>query len=465
MERLGLSARLMAIAFSALLVLWLLVLASYYRGNADIEPNPTPERLAALTELLSQADGAGRARLITAMEGPQLALSLQAAPEAGGLTGVGRDVTGRPDLSAYHAALGPALLSIQVSEPEGNRPRLLQFLRRNPLPLAFEIRLEDGTVLSAEARMPPGLTLYGLPVGLGAGLLGTLLALAVLLLVQREIQPLVTLARAADRMEPGGPPVPLPPTSGRNPDVRRLIQAFGRLQDRLQTLMKTRLALISGVQHDVRSFATRLRLRVEAIPDERDRSRAVKDIEDMIRLLDDALLSARGSEGSLDEELIDLVDFLKSDIGDLKRSGTPVDLHSLPAGEVPVLADRLALRRMVGNLVDNGVKYGERAKVSLGRDGRWAVICVSDEGPGIAPEDRLLLLEPFTRGEPSRARKTGGAGLGLAIVRALTEAQGGTIEIGDVNRCEQTAMDGQEAASGRGACVCIRLPLFENSYE
>jgi signal transduction histidine kinase len=298
--------------------------------------------------------------------------------------------------------------------------------------------------------MPPGLTLYGLPVGLGAGLVGTLLALAVLILVQREIRPLVTLARAADRIEPGGPPVPLPPVAGRNPDVRRLIQAFARLQDRLQVLMKTRLALISGVQHDVRSFATRLRLRVEAIPDERDRTRAIKDIEDMIRLLDDALLSAHGAQGSLEEELIDLSDFLKGDIADLMRNGVPVSLGALPDGEVSVVADRLALRRMVGNLVDNAVKYGTRAHVGLAVEEDRAVICVTDEGPGIAPAQWQMLLEPFTRGEPSRARQTGGAGLGLAIVRTLTEAQGGTLEI--------VSADIQMPQVGTR--VQIRLPLF-----
>jgi signal transduction histidine kinase len=468
MERLGLSARLMAIGVSALLVLWLLVLAASYRSNGEIKPNPTPERLLALTELLSQTDASGRARLITAAQGPQLALSLQAGPGAGGrgagaLLGTGRDVTQRADLGPYRIALGAALVAIRVPEREATRPRLLQFARRDPLPLAFDIRLSDGTLLTAEGRMAPGLSIFGFPIGLGGGITGTLLALVVLILVQREIRPLVTLARAADRMEPGGPPVPLPPVTGRNPDVRRLIQAFGRLQDRLQALMKTRLALISGVQHDVRSFATRLRLRVEAIPDGHDRDKAIRDIEDMIRLLDDALLSARGAQGSLDEELIDLVDFLKGDVGDLQRNGMPVDLAGLPGGEVAVLADRLALRRMVGNLVDNAVKYGERAHVGLAVEGDWAVIRVTDEGPGIQPAQRLMLLEPFSRGEPSRARQTGGAGLGLAIVRTLAEAHGGSIEIGSSSP-GGNVVEGEMAEDGApltdGALVLIRLPIF-----
>ncbi len=464
MARLGLSARLAAIGVSALLVLWLLVLAGYYRSAGTGTPHPAPERLAALAALLSTSEPEARAMVITAASGPQLTLSLNAGVGQDGPERSGRDVTARADLTAYRTTLGPALLAIRVVEAGTGRPRLPRLAKQEVLPLAFDIRLADGTVLTAESRMTPGLTLYGVPVGLGAGLLGTLMALTVLLLVQREIRPLVTLSRAADRMEPGGPPVPLPPVTGRNPDVRRLIQAFGRLQERLQTLMKTRLALISGVQHDVRSFATRLRLRVEAIPDSQDRDRAIKDIEDMIRLLDDALLSARGAQGSLDEELIDLGDFLKGDIGDLARSGVRVSLGALPAEDVAILADRLALRRMVGNLIDNAVKYGTRAQVTLRRNGSWAVICIADDGPGIAPAERSALLEPFTRGEPSRARQTGGAGLGLSIVRTLAEAHGGTVEIGAAD-IETPAHDSTNtrnlAGAYRGTAVRLRLPLFQ----
>jgi signal transduction histidine kinase len=91
------------------------------------------------------------------------------------------------------------------------------------------------------------------------------------------------------------------------------------------------------------------------------------------------------------------------------------------------------------------------------------VISVSDDGPGITPAEWQMLLAPFTRGEPSRARQTGGAGLGLAIVRTLAEAQGGTVEIGAAGLHAQ-AIDSTvgriSAEEFRGATVCIRLPLF-----
>ena len=94
------------------------------------------------------------------------------------------------------------------------------------------------------------------------------------------------------------------------------------------------------------------------------------------------------------------------------------------------------------------MKYGQIANVTLKERDNTAVILVEDNGPGIAEGEIDLLLEPFVRAEPSRARKTGGAGLGLAVVRNLVEAQGGTIVLG--NRPEG------------GARVEIRFPLFES---
>jgi signal transduction histidine kinase len=463
MARLGLTARMLAIGATCLIAMWIIILAGYYRANGTAaSPHPSPGQLAALADLLSRTPSVDRPLVLAAAQSPTLDLTLQSAETAKpaahsdpnqppALTGL----AGLAELADYQTTLGDRLLSIASPEPGA---RIVPALRRGnsqSRPLEFRIRLADASVLVVESRSPFATTVIGLPVGMGAGLVGTLIALLTLILVQREIRPLLKLAQAADRFDPSGPPIPLPRTTGRTPDVAVLIGAFGRLQDRLQILMRTRLALISGVQHDVRSFATRLRLRVEAIPEARERERAIKDIDDMIRLLDDALLSARAGSGTLDEELIDLGALLRADIADMghnmERSGgcngMAVDLDpGSPAGEVLVLGDRLALRRILSNLIDNAIKYGGVAHVGLEVSGQDAVITVRDEGPGIAAELRQTLLEPFIRGEPSRARQTGGAGLGLAIVRTLVEAHAGRIDI--------------DTAPAGGAEIRVVLPLF-----
>lgn len=456
MGRLGLSARLMAIGASVLLVLWLLILAAYYRSNVSNLHDTSPERLATITRILSRTDPGERAGLVAALSSPPLSFSLAADETQGRLSPStevpahpgGEDITGRPEFARHREVLGQSLVSIRIAEGRVLRPLLLRWGGASFLPLTYILRLDDGSLLIVAGRVAPGFNLFGLPVGLGAGLVGTIMGLLVLLLVQREIRPLLTLARAADRMDPSGPPIRLPAVSGRTREVRSLIQAFGRMQDRLQLLLSSRLALISGVQHDVRSFATRLRLRVDAIPEATDREKAIRDIEDMIRLLDDALLTARGAQGSLDEELIDLGEWVTGETADLRQNGLPVTLGSIPDGTIEVLADRLAIKRILGNLVDNAVKYGSQAEVGLRRIGEEAVLFVRDEGPGVPQDMRALLLEPFTRGEPSRARDTGGAGLGLAIVQTLARAHGGTIEI--------------SGGPSGGAEVRVYLPLFQS---
>ena len=100
----------------------------------------------------------------------------------------------------------------------------------------------------------------------------------------------------------------------------------------------------------------------------------------------------------------------------------------------------------MANLVDNALRYGGAARLSLTTEAGEAVLTVDDDGPGVPPDQRDLLLEPFTRADASRARRTGGAGLGLAVVRSLAAAHGGSVAIGD--------------APSVGARMTVRLPLF-----
>jgi len=116
------------------------------------------------------------------------------------------------------------------------------------------------------------------------------------------------------------------------------------------------------------------------------------------------------------------------------------------ASNTTVLGDRLALRRVVANLIDNALNYGGAAHLRIDTDAGFVTLLVDDDGPGIPPDQREQILEPFVRLEDSRNRRTGGAGLGLAVARSLVEAHEGTITIA--------------AAAGGGARVIVRLPLF-----
>lgn len=435
----GLATRFIAIGASALLALWLALIAFFYwtNGLSQTDTRLPATQLQAIVELVETAPPAQRPLVLKALESSMLSVSLsppEVRPE------LGEDLSGEAEFSAYRDLLGARLLSVRLfAAPKGLvRPRVLQ---RTSRPLVFEVAMNDGEVMVIEARTPFIVTFYGLPAGMGAGIVGTLFALVAFLLLHREIRPLTRLANAVDAIDPSGEPAPLPVIRSTTPEIRALMRAFERLQNRLRVMTRSRMALIGGIQHDVRSFATRLRLRLERLPDPAERDRATADISDMIDLLDNALLTSRAGVGALEEEMLDLAELLRGEMADFRRGGQPVSLEAtLPDGEVWIIGDRLALRRVIGNIVDNAVKYGGCAHVRLDADTHEVHLFIEDEGPGFSAKDGELLLEPFVRAEPSRARATGGAGLGLAVARTLIEALGGTIALGNGKRGGQVVL-------------------------
>jgi signal transduction histidine kinase len=108
------------------------------------------------------------------------------------------------------------------------------------------------------------------------------------------------------------------------------------------------------------------------------------------------------------------------------------------------------IRRALRNLIGNGLRYGARATVSVTREGGAAVIRIADEGPGIPDDQIARMLEPFTRGDPSRNSETGGAGLGLTLARAIAEQHGGTLTL--ANRTDS-------AGRVTGLEAVLRLPV------
>lgn len=426
----GLAARFIAIGASVLLALWVTMIALFYWTN-DLSHTATrlpAEQLKAIATLIDTTPPTQRPLVLEALQSSMLAVSL--LPSAASSNGA-TEMRDESDFASYRALLGARLLSIRfLDEPETvARPRLLQRAAR---PLSFQVTLTDGQVLLVEARTPFIVTFYGLPAGMGAGLIGTLFGAIAFFLLHREIRPLTRLAAAVDAMDPSGESVPLPAIRASTPEIRALMRAFEHLQSRLRVMTRSRMALIGGIQHDVRSFATRLRLRLERLPDAAERERATADITDMIDLLDNALLTSRTGVGALEEEMLDLAEFLRGEMADYRRAGQPVVLEPfLFDAEAWMIGDRLALRRVIGNIVDNAVKYGRSARVSLTVDSHTLHVLIADEGPGFSAQDAEMLLEPFVRAEPSRARATGGAGLGLAVARTLIEAHGGSIRLGN----------------------------------
>jgi signal transduction histidine kinase len=451
MLRWTLAARLsliVIVGFSAIVITIMAVFYMTSQREREVA-RPSPARLAALATLIEQTSQGGRGLVLEAVSSPQFTVGIATADQLGG-----RGVELPRLREAYATALSGRALEIAVPAGPSNPrfPRLARLMAANAT--EFRIGLRTGETLVVDAHTSLPVTPLGLPIGFGAGLFGTIVALLALLVMQRETRPLARLAAAVDRVGLSGAPPLLPQARRSAPEIRAVIAAFNRLQERLSEMLRARMTLIGGIAHDVRTFATRLRLRVEQIPDPAEQQRAIADIDDMIRLLDDALLSSRAGAGGLSQEMVEFAALVRGEVDDRRAQGAAVDVAPEPAlRDAIVLGDRLALRRVIANIVDNAIKYGRVAHVklnvrlSLGRE--TMVVTVDDEGPGIPADRRQAMLEPFNRLETSRNRATGGAGLGLAVARSLVEAHGGTIEIA--------------TTPAGGARVVVELPVFRAS--
>ncbi|WP_040441013.1 sensor histidine kinase [Roseibium aggregatum] len=446
--------RLSIILVSFILVLWTVFVAYYHiqQGIEAKEVNPTPERLSLILEILRETPAQDREKLLTALRSPFLDLDI--LPRHALLFDAQGRYYSRTNVYSYSAELGNGLLHVEENLPWVNPFRnafdWLAGEEKSAYPsnaLTFWLGLDAQYMLVARSLVPIVVTPFGLPTGTAAGIIGAGLALITILIFHREVLPLKKFAALVEKIDPAGETIEFPKFRSATSEIRSLRNAFLRLQSRLQTLTRTRMALIGGIQHDIRSFATRLRLRLEALPDELERERAIADINDMIVLLDDALLAAQAGFGSLDQQIVDVDEWLGGEVRDLQSVGFQVRLESRTESEaIQVLADRVALRRVLVNLVENAIKYGVKCRVSLAREEDFAVITVDDWGPGFNGPSAGLLLEPFVRAEISRARTTGGAGLGLAIASSLAEAHGGSIDLGN---------------HPEGGRVSLRLPAFD----
>lgn len=447
MLRLGRLARIVLIVLVALTAGWIGAIALVYLlYDVDAKREiALAHRVGALVEVLEQTPPATRSRVLTAATSQILDVSL--AREGSIDAVVPRRRAVEPEVAAaFAAALGdrPFVFGRPLVLPplQQRFPRLAAILNETEL----RIGLKTGETLVLVRRNPLLFNRLGLPVGLGAGLFGTLVALIALVVMLIETRPLVRLAASVDRIDLAGPPALLPEVRTGRPEIRALITAFNRLQIRLSQLLRARMSMLGGISHDVRTFATRLRLRVEQMPEGAERDRAIKDIGDMIHLLDDAVLASRAGAGELAEEMLNFEEIVMLEANDRRAAGAAVEFDGANGARTTVLGDRVALRRIVANLIDNALKYGHAARLSLHRKGQEIVLLVDDDGPGIPADQREMLFEPFVRLEASRNRRTGGAGLGLAIVRNLVGAHGGRIGIAD-------------APSG-GARICVSLPAF-----
>jgi signal transduction histidine kinase len=249
--------------------------------------------------------------------------------------------------------------------------------------------------------------------------------LPVLWVTRRIVQPLRTLASATQRFRPGDSDTAIEESGPR--DVRTLIAAFNELRTRVTAMINEKDRMLGAIGHDLRTPLAALRVRIESVEDDDDRTKMADTIDEMNGTLDDILSLARlgrPSEPMTEVDLAALVDAVVEDFRDLGKKVEFTEADRLKMRLRPSL-----MRRAVRNLIENAVKYGGGAEVYLRPGEKTVEITVCDNGPGI-PTDRVgEVFEAFTRLEESRNKETGGIGLGLALARAIVREAGGDIRL------------------------------------
>jgi len=316
--------------------------------------------------------------------------------------------------------------------------RILDRLRNHPR-FRDDPGLEKRELLIAAIQTTPGAqwTVARIPVpereprALGSIVFQTLVLYVVLvgglaLLLRRITRPLAALTERlehfartpeiAGQLDPRGPE-----------DTRRLIEAHNAMEARIAALLDEKDVMLGAIGHDLKTPLAALRVRIESVEDEVERGRMATTIEDITRTLDDILSLARVGRPSDVPENTELAALTASVVEEFEDLGEPVELGE--AQRIALTVRTTWLRRALRNLVANALRYGGNARVSLRREDGQVILRVEDDGPGIPDGEIGAMLEPFRRGEASRSRETGGAGLGLTLARAIAEQHGGSLHL------------------------------------
>lgn len=421
----NLSLRITAILLAGFVALQLLIVAATSlptRGDDRRPYNlPLPAEARAMADALDRAPAGQRQALLDAFNGGLYTVAL--APDLPAIT-----ATPTPDLellSLYYARALPRR-DIAVNDRHsgfgrliGTHPRPARFFA----PVTVAIGLHEGGAMVLTSRPSPSMRGYFRSRS-WLGAIGGLIVLAALALAVRQTtRPLVRLSREVRRFGTSLDAPDLPVAGPR--EVRDLSSSFNEMKGRIRDLMGERTRVLAAIAHDMRTYLTRLRLRAEFIDDPRHRDGAVRDLDEMSALLDDTLFLARGEAEAVPPIEIDLHAAAAALVAVRRDLGEAVTIE--PAGPIRVRATPLSLRRILGNLIDNGLRYGTAVTVRFATGAGTIDLIVEDDGPGVPPEVLARLGEPFNRIDTSRNRETGGAGLGLAIVRALAGRDGADV--------------------------------------
>lgn len=288
----------------------------------------------------------------------------------------------------------------------------------------LNVRLRDGEELRLSV-LPPRSVFTGPETDYRTTIALFLVSIAALayLVARMTTRPLKVLARAAQDLGQDINRAPLA-LNGAS-EIRQASAAFNAMQARIRQYILQRTQMLAAITHDLQTPLTRMRLRLEKVSDRELQERLIGDLSAMQAMVREGLVLARSMDTTENMQMLDLDSLLEAVCADAVDAGQQVELKG-HAG-MALLGRPLDLRRCLGNLIDNAVKYGRDVRVCVDRSNGAARVRIRDSGPGIPAGELGRVFDPFYRVETSRSRESGGTGLGLTIARNIAEQHGGSI--------------------------------------
>ena len=261
--------------------------------------------------------------------------------------------------------------------------------------------------------------------GLGFFLRVTGIALTAWVAARWLSHPINQMALAARKLGENLESAPLVETRGPT-EIRQASIVFNQMQARIKQQIAERNRFLAAVSHDLRTPITRIKLRAHKIVSPELQQNIQNDLNEMTAMIDATLDYLRGDGKPEQSCLLDITALVHSLAEDATEGGEEITV----SGNVkPIMIQAMALQRCLNNLVENALRYGNRANINLNDSGDKLVITIHDAGEGI-PEDKLeAVFAPFYRLDQSRCKHTGGVGLGLSIARDIAQKMGGTLTL------------------------------------
>jgi signal transduction histidine kinase len=227
---------------------------------------------------------------------------------------------------------------------------------------------------------------------------------------------------------------------GPEDELKRLADTFDDMLARLDAAFAAQRQFVADASHELRNPVAIIQANADLLlaeegatePIRRRSDRIRRASERVARLVEDLLALARLEAPRVRPEQVDLGELVRETVDELAGDEEEARLDWRVEPDVHLVGDRTLLKRALANLIDNALRHappGSTVNVRTGHDGGWAYLAVTDRGPGIALEHQVRIFDRFFRVDKARSRARGGSGLGLSIVRQITEAHGGHVRV------------------------------------